>query len=529
MKAMWIQHPKLEIADKAHLLVALVLTALLAVLWLAGPARAQEEEESQGVVQPSGLANLTFEGRRASVPFTLGPRGPLFALRPIAAQLGVELLIGPLGDNHTLELDDREIRVGPESASMLVVIEGAEPRVVPLSQSPLKNPDGLQVPLDFLERALGDELGQDFVWDGRELRLDVSPRRKREIQAAITLVNQGRVTTAEIAFSTQPRYRVESGEGAVEIQLVDDSLAQPVRRPLDPDPLVEEISVSSSRLRFQLAPAAAAAEPRWLDSPPRLILEIYRQAANDSEPEADEERTFRSARDDDGLRTIVIDPGHGGAESGALGPSGSQEKELTLILARSLKRQLERRIPVRVVLTRAGDTDLPLDARAALANQHKGDLFISLHLNAAFGPSAHGAETYFLSREASDQRAAEAAALENRSAEDDPEADLQLILWDLAQSYHLAESQRFANLVQEELNLALGLRDRGVKQAPFRVLMGAAMPAVLVELGFLSNPDEEAKLQTLSYRGELVDALVRAILRFRSQLETRARAEEPSR
>ncbi len=94
---------------------------------------------------------------------------------------------------------------------------------------------------------------------------------------------------------------------------------------------------------------------------------------------------------------------------------------------------------------------------------------------------------------------------------------MQLILWDLAQSHHLVASQRLASLIQEELNLALGLRNRGVKQAPFRVLLGAAMPAVLVELGFLSNPSEETKLQDPEYREQLVEALVRALMRFRAQ------------
>jgi hypothetical protein len=99
--------------------------------------------------------------------------------------------------------------------------------------------------------------------------------------------------------------------------------------------------------------------------------------------------------------------------------------------------------------------------------------------------------------------------------------DLQLILWDLAQSHHMAESQRFAKLVQGELNQALQLRDRGVKQAPFRVLMGAAMPAVLVELGFLSNPDEEKKLQDPEYRGALIAALARAVQRYKALVEHR--------
>ncbi len=145
-------------------------------------------------------------------------------------------------------------------------------------------------------------------------------------------------------------------------------------------------------------------------------------------------------------------------------------------------------------------------------------------MNSVQAPGAHGAETYFLSLQASDEGAARAAAIENESdpmpsSDGDPLYDLQLILWDLAQSHYLAESQRLASLVQEELNQALDLRNRGVKQAPFRVLLGAAMPAILVECGFLSNPEEEAKLLDPEYRAELVNALVRAILRYRAQIE----------
>jgi N-acetylmuramoyl-L-alanine amidase len=254
-------------------------------------------------------------------------------------------------------------------------------------------------------------------------------------------------------------------------------------------------------------------------------------------------------RDEPGIHTIVLDPGHGGGETGAIGPSGTEEKEITLLLARALKSRLERRLPVRVILTRGDDAELPLDNRTALANQNKADLFISLHLNSERGRGARGAETYFLSLQASDARAARAAEIENlaargqapgggneaaagddagaaaaadpalAAAEGDPLYDLQLILWDLAQSQHLADSQRLAALIQEELNGALGLRDRGVKQAPFRVLMGAAMPAVLVELGFISNPEEEERLRDAAYRAQLVEAVARAVERYRAQAE----------
>ena len=179
---------------------------------------------------------------------------------------------------------------------------------------------------------------------------------------------------------------------------------------------------------------------------------------------------------------------------------------------------------MQVVLTRNEDADVPLDTRTALANQTKGDLFISIHLNAAPGSSAHGAETYFLAPQATDERARAVAEAENRGAPADPaiatgDEGLQLLLWDLAQSQHLAASQSLGRLIQEELNLTLGLPDRGVRQAPFAVLVGATMPAVLVELGFITNPQEESRLLDPAYRAELLDAVVRAVVRFKSVLE----------
>ncbi len=225
------------------------------------------------------------------------------------------------------------------------------------------------------------------------------------------------------------------------------------------------------------------------------------------------------------LRTVVIDPGHGGKETGALGPAGSAEKELTLLIAKSLATRLEQSLGLRTVLTRSDDVDLALDERSALANQNKADLFLSVHLNSSLGRGAVGAETYFLSLQASDQRAADAAAVENyvgaaAAPAGSDDFELQLLLWDLAQSQHLAASQRLATLIQEELNRELDLRDRGVKQAPFRVLMGAAMPAVLVELGFINTKEEEQRLRTPEYRAQLVETLVRAIGRFKVEYET---------
>ena len=305
--------------------------------------------------------------------------------------------------------------------------------------------------------------------------------------------------------------------------LISDRLVLPAISPRVDDPLIREVELSRERVRLRLAPGATF-ESYTLRAPFRLVFDVFRAAAES--PAATSAPTRESLRR--GIRTVVLDPGHGGKESGAIGPAGSAEKELVLLLARTLAQRLEQELGVRVVLTRADDVDLGLDERSALANQNKADLFISLHLNSSFGRNARGAETYFLSLQASDQRAADSAAVENYvGREIAPPArrswSLQLLLWDLAQSQHLAASQRLAALIQEELNQKLDVRDRGVKQAPFRVLMGAAMPAVLVEAGFISTREEEQLLRTPEYRAELAETLVRAIRRFKVELEQGAR------
>lgn len=228
------------------------------------------------------------------------------------------------------------------------------------------------------------------------------------------------------------------------------------------------------------------------------------------------------------VRRIVIDPGHGGAETGAQGKGGVVEKELTLDVARRLAGLL-RADGFEVTLTREGDDDKALDDRAGIANNQHADVFLSLHANASRFTGARGAETFVLSREATDDAARTTAALENDAigvgeaagaagaAAGTGDGDLPLILWDLAQVSYLEDSMRLAGVIQERLNAALGLKDRGVRQAPFRVLRGATCPAVLVELGFLSNADEEKSLASQEHRAKLAEALVDALRTYRSR------------
>jgi N-acetylmuramoyl-L-alanine amidase len=220
---------------------------------------------------------------------------------------------------------------------------------------------------------------------------------------------------------------------------------------------------------------------------------------------------------------VVVDPGHGGDQDGALSPSGVKEKDVVLQIARRLRPKLEQ-LGARVVLTRTGDIGVPLTTRAAVANGLKADLFVSIHLNSMATAEGRrtsvGVETYFLSADASDASAAAAAARENadRLAGEplpDPGDPVAGILQDLEQTAALAGSSRLAYALHERLIAALGSEDRGVKQAPFYVLAGARMPAVLLEVGFISNGAESKQLLTAAHQERIAGAIAAGVKAWR--------------
>ena len=220
----------------------------------------------------------------------------------------------------------------------------------------------------------------------------------------------------------------------------------------------------------------------------------------------------------------MIDPGHGGENPGARGGGGALEKDVTLSIARKLKAELVNARGLQVFLTRDRDLDVGLDERTAIANNYKADLFVSIHANASRARGAKGSEVYFLSYQASDDESRWVAQTEGAAepvAGAAPGSDLALILWDMAQAEHLEESSALASRIQEELAVVTGSEGRGVKQAPFRVLVGAAMPAILVEVAFISNPEEEKLLASEAYQAKIAASLARGIERFRKERAAR--------
>jgi N-acetylmuramoyl-L-alanine amidase len=218
---------------------------------------------------------------------------------------------------------------------------------------------------------------------------------------------------------------------------------------------------------------------------------------------------------------IVIDPGHGGHDTGTIGPNGLEEKDLVLEVGRRLGKLLETRLGAEVVYTRKTDTFIPLETRTAIANQDRADLFISIHANSSHDESARGVETYYLNFTSSPE-ALEVAARENAVSEKSI-YELQDLVKKIALKDKIEESREFAGDVQESLHSGLAvkspaIRDRGVKKAPFIVLIGANMPSILAEISFVSNPSDERRLETSEYRQRIAESLYRGVARYANGL-----------
>ncbi|MBN2538357.1 N-acetylmuramoyl-L-alanine amidase [candidate division WOR-3 bacterium] len=230
-------------------------------------------------------------------------------------------------------------------------------------------------------------------------------------------------------------------------------------------------------------------------------------------------------RPDRKVGRIVLDPGHGGKDPGAVGPQGTEEKTIVFDITGRVKQRLEAE-GFEVLLSRRRDEYVPLPARSKLANEAKADLFVSIHANAAENRDACGFETYFLSEAKTDWErtvaARENAVLEYELPEGaDLTEELELILSDLAQNEFLTESSQLAAAIQESAVPCARVKDRGVRQANFFVLRDNYMPAVLVEVGFLSNRSEEKLLQQPQHRERLAEGVANGIVRFVLQYERR--------
>ncbi len=274
---------------------------------------------------------------------------------------------------------------------------------------------------------------------------------------------------------------------------------KPVAKPSAPAPVIADRSSTDSRAnRGKRKPALPEVDVR------------------EAKPTASGDRSLIRAL---GLKIgkIVIDPGHGGHDTGTIAVNGLEEKDLVLEVAKRLGKLLETRLGAEVVYTRKDDTFIPLETRTAMANQEQADLFVSIHANSSDDPDARGVETYYLNF-TSNADALEVAAREN-AVSDKSIHELQDLVKKIALKDKIEESREFAADVQHALHSGLaarypGIRDRGVKKAPFVVLIGANMPSILAEVSFVSNPTDARKLRAPEYRQRIAESLYRGISKY---------------
>ena len=266
-----------------------------------------------------------------------------------------------------------------------------------------------------------------------------------------------------------------------------------------------------------------------LKSPDRIVIDLYGKGEvltkKDSNGTVQEKVRPLTLPEQLGLKVklVVIDPGHGGKDTGAIGGTGLTEKEIVLDVAKRLKKILEANFDWDVVLTRDSDVFIPLEERIAIANAKKADLFISIHANASKRREAKGIETYFLNL-SSNPDAMEVAARENAVSLKNI-SDLQKILNELLLNSKVNESSRLAGAVQKNLVETLNgsfseTKDLGVKPGPFYVLIGAKMPSILVEVSFITNPHEETLLKSDDYREKITEGIFSGVKSYVKSLMT---------
>ncbi len=466
-------------------------------------------------------------------------------LRGIAAAFRGEIVRDSLSNNLMLLFPENRIQLSTEGT--LLSVNG---QVRALSAPVRWSGGDLWVPIEFVLNIIAPLHERGIVWSEKDRTFFITRVKPLLVEVDVAFSDRG--ARAILEFSRRPNYNIIPDGRRLVLSLEGSEIRIPfTRRDYDESSLRRiryHRTSNGGEITFQAGRGFENWTYRAEESPFRLILEVTpdpesvlaerlprvaepvrERAVRPADPDPVDPRAaeLQPAPEKDDRLTVIIDPGHGGVETGATSASGLHEKDLVLDVALRLRRHLEREAHLRVILTRDSDRDLGLEERTSLANHHKGDLFVSIHANASERTDAHGAETFFLSPAASDDDARRTAAFENDTLGLDnrnrPANDaLKMILWDLAQVEFLAQSSELAESIQDELNQLLKIENRGIKQAPFRVLTGAAMPAVLVEIGFLSNPSESEMFRDADYKDRIAAAIGRSILRFRRNIERRA-------
>lgn len=363
------------------------------------------------------------------------------------------------------------------------------------------NPDYTRVSLEF---------DRDVAWDAHELgkgtagRIYIDLKRTRLGKSVKDItIGDGLLKGARIG-----QYKPDVVRVVLDTENIKDYKIFPLS---DPARLVIDVRGERPTEISRLEPSVTAA-------PLRAVV------PNHLEPSAADEKSHRTPKATalSKIRRIVVDPGHGGHDPGAVGATGSQEKDVVLAIGLRLRELLRDELGVDVVMTRSTDVFIPLEERTAIANKVGADLFLSVHANAAPNRSAAGIETYYLNLAKTD-KVAQLAAKENGTTLEKVSV-LQAILFDLMANYKLNDSAHLADEVQKSLYKKVrshysDVRNLGVKQGPFYVLVGASMPSILVETAFLSNATEETRLKDPAYQEMAANGILEGVRSYITSLK----------
>jgi N-acetylmuramoyl-L-alanine amidase len=412
--------------------------------------------------------------------------------------------------------------------------------------------DAIMIPLEFITGVLAPRMAEKVTLDPGRLLLSIgSPEYN---VTAIEILDDKDGTRAVLTLAEELLYHIDSETpGILRLKIYGGrldplgftrsegkGLLNRVRaEQMEHDAYLffdVKTTVRRYRVEFETAGAPDGA-PGGGGAPRKLILFLERGKLPEI-PEVDFAGKKMVEMLDEGakrkivepVRTIALDPGHGGPDIGKIGPSGAREKDLNLQIALLIRDRLAEELGISVVMTRTEDILVPFDQRVETANAAGAQLFISIHCNGWFTSDAEGFEVIFLApartedeaRLALDENAS--AAYEDRTAGGGGGNDIDFILWDVVQNEYLNESSELAEMIQREMSKTLGIRNRGVKQTGLRVLKGLAMPGVLVETAFLSNPKEEKLLLGAEFREKIVEGTIEAVRKFQGRYdESRAK------
>ena len=406
-------------------------------------------------------------------------------------------------------------------------------RLISLPAAPTRNGRRWVVPVEFISRALAP------VYDTRlELRKPAHLVIVGELRVPRLALRYEPVgAAARLTIDATPRALATVSQDGDRLTVKFDAdaldLPTPLTPPLPPQSVIQAIrAADATTLAVDLTPRfvgfRAASQPA--DPAMRLVIDFVAPPTETTPapqappapspgvaPPAPPELPPAFAPPTSPIRTIAIDAGHGGDDEGAKGAAGTKEKDIALGVAHRMKAVIEARLGVRVLLTRDDDRNIPLDERTAIANNNKADLFVSLHANASMRKSTTGATIVCAAFD--DGRASSAP----RGGEKLPTfggglRDIELVPWDLAQTRHVDQSVAFATIVSDALRDRVPMAAHPIEHAPMRILESANMPAVLIEIGFLTNPDQEKLLAGDTFQNTFVQALYEAVVRFRDAL-----------